>query len=490
MTNPIIAGFHPDPSICRVGDTYYLATSTFEYLPGVPIHRSTDLVNWELIGNALDRTEQLPPNPGHGLVGIYAPTLRHHDGKFWLTTTDVGNIRNGQIICSADNPAGPWSAPAYVRQAIGIDPDLSWDEDGVCRLTWASALPTRHGIATVEINPATGELLGEPRLLWQGTGMAFAEGPHLYRIDGWWYLLLAEGGTERGHCVTIARARTLDGPFEEAPHNPILTHRSTDHPVQNTGHGDLLQLADGSWVMPYHGVRPQGKTPKFHANGRETFLAGIDWVDGWPRVVKDRFEAPIKDHSFSDDFSAATLAPLWVGPGIDPRNFTRRDDAGHLVIERSADAIFPTAVMTRIRDRSWSAEAALENLRGSARFQLRLDAKHWYGLRVEGDEVQAVLNVGPAISVVGRVPLPASGQVRLRISAAEAPPLRQYVPADEPDLITLTVIEADGAETAFGPFDGRYLSTEVAGGFTGRTVGVEVLDGSVTISAFRYQTIS
>ncbi|MCL1900326.1 MAG: glycoside hydrolase family 43 protein, partial [Promicromonosporaceae bacterium] len=315
MNTPIISGFHPDPSICRVGDTYYLATSTFEYLPGVPLHRSTDLVNWDLLGNALEGPHQLPPNAGRGLVGIYAPTLRHHDGRFWLVTTDVGRVREGQLIVWADDPAGPWSEAIFVRGAIGIDPDLAWDEDGVCHLTWASALPTLSGIASVPIDPTTGEMLAKPRLLWPGTGLRATEAPHLYRIDGWWYLLLAEGGTERGHCVTIGRARTLDGPWEAAPHNPILSHRSQEHPVQNTGHADLVQLADGTWAMVYLGVRPRGKTPSFHVNGRETFLAGIDWADGWPVVAEDRFPVPATDHSFVDVFAEPALHPRWVGPG-------------------------------------------------------------------------------------------------------------------------------------------------------------------------------
>jgi beta-xylosidase len=209
-TDPILPGFHPDPSICRVGEDYYLACSSFEYFPGVPIFHSTDLVHWTQIGNVLDRPAQLQLAGAPSSGGVYAPTLRHHDGRFYLIVTNV-TPGQGNLLVTATDPAGPWSDPIRLPGVPGIDPDLAWDEDGTCWCTVA-------GVSQVQLDPATGETVGEPRRLWSGTpGAKAPEAPHLYRIGEYWYLLIAEGGTERGHGVSIARGTSPNGPFTAAP---------------------------------------------------------------------------------------------------------------------------------------------------------------------------------------------------------------------------------------------------------------------------------
>ncbi|MEV5885242.1 family 43 glycosylhydrolase [Streptomyces sp. NPDC052020] len=487
MATPVIAGFHPDPSICRVDDTYYLANSSFEYAPGVPVHRSTDLLTWTQIGNVLTRPSQLAPHAGTASTGIYAPTLRHHDGRFWMVTTNVSEMRRGHLIVSAEQPEGPWTDPVYVTGTVGIDPDLAWDETGVCHLTWASFHPDLRGIASVPIDPATGAMLAEPRLLWNGTGLAAPEGPHLYRVGEWWYLLLAEGGTERGHAVTIARARTLDGPFEAAPHNPILTHRSTDHPVQNTGHADLVELADGSWAMVYLGVRPRGWTPKFHVNGRETFLAGVDWADGWPVVNERRFPVTPQDHSFADRFESPELDPRWVAPGTFPAAFARWEGRGRLVLVRPPrPPRAPALLLTRARDSQWTAQARLDTSSGTGRFLVRIDSDHWYGLTAGADGVEATVAIGPAVSAAARMPRPAGRTVTLRITVRDSDRSTAHGEPREPDLVELAVVDDGGTCDVLGTFDGRYLSTEVAGGFTGRMLGVELVDGEVALEEVSY----
>ncbi|MEU0743759.1 family 43 glycosylhydrolase [Streptomyces sp. NPDC006134] len=488
MTTPVIAGFHPDPSVCRVGDTYYLANSSFEYVPGVPVHRSTDLVTWTHIGHVLTRPSQLAPHAGTAGSGIYAPTLRHHGGRFWLVTTNIHEVRRGHLIVSAENPEGPWTDPVHVAGTIGIDPDLVWDDAGVCHLTWASFLPGLRGIATVPIDPATGAMLAEPRLLWGGTGLAAPEGPHLYRLGEWWYLLLAEGGTERGHAVTVARARSLDGPFEAAPHNPILTHRSTDHPVQNTGHADLVELADGSWAMVYLGVRPRGRTPKFHVNGRETFLAGVDWADGWPVVDEQRFAVKTQDHSFTDRFETPELHPRWVAPGTSPADFARRGSRSGLLLESRPHQQTPALLLTRVRDTQWTARARMDTSAGTGRFLLRIDSDHWYGLTADADTVEATVSIGPAVSTVARIPRPAGGAVLLSITVRDSDRPGPFGGPDEPDLVELAVVGDDGTSHVLGTFDGRYLSTEVAGGFTGRMLGAELVRGRVVIEEVTYSS--
>jgi alpha-N-arabinofuranosidase len=279
FANPVLPGFQPDPSICRVGDDYYLATSSFELFPGLPIHHSRDLVNWRLIGHALERPTQIDLSRTLSSKGIFAPTLRHHHGRFYLICTDVGGV--GNFILHATHPAGPWSDPVLVP-IDGIDPSLCF-HNGFVFLTWSA--PEQRGIMGAQIDPDTGRLLAAPALWWRGTGGKYPEGPHLYHRGGWYYLLISEGGTEAGHMITVARSRQPAGPYESAPCNPLLTHRSLDHPLQSTGHGDLVQVRDGSWWMVFLATRPLGYHP-MHNLGRETCLAPVDWPEGgWPSVV-------------------------------------------------------------------------------------------------------------------------------------------------------------------------------------------------------------
>lgn len=237
--NPIIKGFHPDPSICRVENDFYLVTSTFEYFPGIPIFHSTDLVNWEQIGHCLTTLQQLPLNETPSSCGIYAPTIRYHDGVFYVVTTNV--LEGGNFFVTATNPAGPWSEPIWFENSQGIDPSLFFDKDGKCYLTGTGGNHENPGIYQVEIDIKTGKYLSERKFIWGGTGGAFPEGPHLYKIGEYYYLMISEGGTEYGHMLTISRSINPYGPFESYERNPIMTHRSMNHPIQATGHADLVQ---------------------------------------------------------------------------------------------------------------------------------------------------------------------------------------------------------------------------------------------------------
>ncbi len=486
-TEPIIPGFHPDPSACRVGDTYYLINSSFEYLPGIPVHASTDLVTWTLIGNALTRDSQIAENDGYASAGIFAPTIRHHDGQFWIIGTNVNEIPlgRGHLLIHADDPAGPWSDPVHIAGAVGIDPDIVWDDEGVAHVTWHSLNPAQPGILSAPVDTATGAMLGAPRQLWQGTGLSAPEGPHLYRVNGWWYLLLAEGGTERGHTATIARARSLDEPFESAPNNPFLTHRSLAHPVQNVGHADLIELADGSWAAVHLGVRPVGPSPGFHLNGRESFLVGIEWVDGWPVADEDRFVVPAVDRSFDDRFDSPELHPRWLGIGRFPATFTRPGPNGGLVVD--ADAGEGRAlIVARAADSEWAVETTFAADGGEGRLLLRIDDFHWYGLTYDGHTVEASVTIGPIVHVLGQWNPPAGAVPTLRLAAKAPRPLPHGISL-EPDLIELSASVGDTAYS-FGELDGRYLSTEVAGGFTGRVFGVQALRGQIHIHHLSYTT--
>lgn len=281
--NPIISGFHPDPSIIRKGEDYYLVTSSFEYFPGLPVFHSKDLVNWEQISHCITRNEQLTlckdePNS----MGLYAPTLRYYEGKYYVICTNVvygreaAHVQGGNFIVKTDNPAGEWSDPVWV-DTQGIDPSLFWDEDGRAYITGA-----HNGIYLCEINPDTGELLGELQYIWYGSGGSNPEGPHIYKKDGWYYLLISEGGTEYCHMLTMARSRQITGPYESYEKNPVLTNRSLNTPIKAVGHGDLVQDENGNWWAVCLGIRPLGY-PFRHNLGRETMLVPVTWKEGaWP----------------------------------------------------------------------------------------------------------------------------------------------------------------------------------------------------------------
>lgn len=318
FANPVIAGFHPDPSICRVGKDYYLAVSSFEYFPGVPLFHSRDLVHWRPIGHALTRRSQLDLAGRPCSQGIFAPTLRHHGGRFFLSTTDVGGM--GNLFVTAEDPAGPWSDPVCVDQGC-FDPSLFFDDDGRVYYTRREC----GSIMQAEIDVASGRLHQPVRRIADAFASNDAEGPHLYKIGGWYYLLCAEGGTGYGHMITVGRSESPWGPFTPCPHNPILTHRHlVPHAIRYTGHGDLVEAHDGSWWIVFLGTRHNPQFGyNFHVMGRETFLAPVEWTDGWPvinggRPIELSMPAPAlppcpwPDSADGALFAGERLAPQWT----------------------------------------------------------------------------------------------------------------------------------------------------------------------------------
>lgn len=286
VRNPVLPGCHPDPSVCRVGDDVYLACSSFHQFPGLPLFHSRDLVHWRPVGHALTRPSQLDLSACPSGLGLFAPTLRHHGGRFWLVSTHVGVRRN--FVVWAEHIDGPWSDPLWLDWP-GIDPSLCFLADGRVILSGNGGFlgDEPSGLYQAELDLATGQLRTPRRLVWAGTGGHAPEGPHLYERAGWYYLLAAEGGTEQGHMVTVARSRDPMGPFVACPHNPVLSHRSSGHPLQATGHADLLEMPDGRWYALLLGTRPAPIpfAPRRHHLGRETLLAPVQWTDeGWPLI--------------------------------------------------------------------------------------------------------------------------------------------------------------------------------------------------------------
>ena len=293
FSNPIIRGGYPDPSICKVGDTFYLVNSSFEYFPGLPIHKSKDLINWELIGYGLNRKSQVDSTVNLVDVqsngGIHAPTIRYKDGVYYIITTNVyydekeKKAEMVNFIITAKNPAGPWSDPIHILGAPGIDPDLFFDDDGK---VWyvGNQMPENPNfdgegeIWLQELDINEFKLVGEKHLLWRGAcGGVWAEGPHMYKKDGRYYLLIAEGGTSFNHAVMVALSDNIEGPYISNPRNPIITsrHLSYDNWVNSTGHGDIIQLDDGRNYMVLLGIRNQ--IERGSNMGRETFLAPVTW---------------------------------------------------------------------------------------------------------------------------------------------------------------------------------------------------------------------
>lgn len=479
----VIPGYHPDPSVCRAGEDYYLVTSTFEYFPGVPVFTSRDLRHWRQIGNVLERPSQLHVRTGldGASGGIYAPTIRHHGGRFWMATTNIHDIARGQLIVNAENPAGPWSDPVYTEGLIGIDPDIAWDESGACRMTWKDVI--RGGISQAIIDPETGAVLSEPVELWRGTGGAHPEGPHVFARAGWWYLVIAEGGTAEGHMVTVARSRSIDGPYVADPANPILTRRSLTEGLQAAGHADFVETAGGEWALVHLGTRPRGSFPKWHTNGRETFLAGVEWVDDWPVVVPDRYAPTLVDRGFEDEFRGERLHPRWIAPGEAPDSFARTGDGG-LALARGRHADDATAarlLVARAVDEYWTAEVVA---RGDISLTVRIDDAHQAMIQRVGETVTARVVIGPMDQVIAtRHHVDAAVPLRLRA----IPYAAERGSRQGPDRIVLA-LGNDGEPSELASFDGRYLSTQVAGGFTGRVIGIEALGDGVIVETFRYHS--
>lgn len=276
--NPILPGFYPDPSVCAAQGKYYMVNSSFEYFPSLPIFESSDLVHWHQIGHVIEAHNAVTLRQGApNRTGMYAATIRFHLGRFYVVCTNVahGEKDDGNFIVSTEDPNGPWSAPIFM-DFPGIDPSLFFDDDGAVYYTG-----THGDIYICKIDIATGKRLETPKPIWGGTGGCAPEGPHIYKVNGWYYLMISEGGTELGHMVTISRSKSPYGPYESYENNPILSNRSKDTPIKATGHADLIVDNFGQWWAVCLGIRTISY-PFRHNLGRETMLVPVSWEGEWP----------------------------------------------------------------------------------------------------------------------------------------------------------------------------------------------------------------
>ncbi|TFK73257.1 hypothetical protein BDN72DRAFT_762060 [Pluteus cervinus] len=287
--NPIIPGFAPDPSCIRVGPEYYCVTSSFSAFPGVPVYASKDLVSWRQIGNVFSRPEQLPAfgSVNSSTSGIWAATIRHTNGTFYVTTTLVFDgapfddpSRWKNVLFTTDDiyaqNGNGWSDPIFF-DFPGYDTSLFWDDDGKVYVQGSHAWRVFPAIQQYEIDIKTGaSLSGDPVTLWTGTG-GLAKGPHIYKKDGFYHLLIAEGGTGVGHMVTMARAMNVNGPYEPYTQNPVFTSANTTDYLQTVGHADLFQDTNGNWWSVALATR---NATVNYPMGRETIMVPATWPKG------------------------------------------------------------------------------------------------------------------------------------------------------------------------------------------------------------------
>ncbi|MDT0123129.1 glycoside hydrolase family 43 protein [Paenibacillus sp. RRE4] len=505
FNNPVISGFHPDPSICNVGEDYYLVNSSFHYFPGVPIFHSRDLVNWQQIGYCLTRPEQLNLSNLDSSMGIFAPTIRYHEGTFYMVTTLVsgkGSDGFGNFYVRASDPSVPWSEPVWLDWE-GIDPSLLFDEDGRVYITGTNAFTNEEtGIYQAEINLQTGKLLSARQLIWKGTGGKSPEGPHLYNIHGQYYLMISEGGTEYGHMVTVARSANPFGPYESAPNNPVLSHRSTGHPIQATGHADLIEAHDGSWWAVLLGIRPISRR---HHLGRETMLAPVTWSeDGWPMLgvdgqLQDNMAGPafgteqLQVQEPFDDFTTLELSHRWnFLRNPDPSDWSLTDRPGWLTLKGSpltlSDVDSPAFIGCRQKHLDCNVSTLLEfdpKANEEAGLTVYMNEKHHYEVvlvHVNGKRsVQLRTRAGSVCMVAARQEYEGK-EIVFEIQATKAQYTFSYrAPHDQ-------------QSTLLGHAETSLLSTEVTGGFTGVYFGLYATGNGETSEApahfdwFDYQT--
>lgn len=503
-TNPILAGFYPDPSICRMGDDYYLVNSTFAYFPGIPVFHSKDLVNWRLIGHAMSRNEQMDLKGMGTSRAIFAPTIRYHDGLFYVTCTLVDG--KGNFVVTAKDPAGPWSNPAWLPEVNGIDPSPFFDDDGKTYIVYNSIPPDDQplydGHRTIRINefdPGTLKIVSDNRILVNGgtdisQKPSWIEGPHLFKKYGYYYLLAAEGGTYENHSVVIFRSKTLDGPFEPYGKNPILTQRhlpgTRKNPITSVGHADFVELPNGEWQAVFLATRPY--EGNYYNTGRETFLAPVKWVDEWPQIcsgneeVQYRYPLPLPEkkldnHTYSgnftirDEFSAPQLHPDWFFLRNPEESwYNLNDPKGALTLrlrpETCMGAGNPSFIARRQQHHHSEATTALTFTPGAENEKAGLlvfqSEEHFYYLCQGVENGKPVVQLFQSIKdprdstnmkLLTQQPLsvPANKPLQLRISSMGEAYAFQYS------------LDGEQWQTLKDGVDARWLSTHTAGGFTG-----------------------
>ncbi len=515
--NPVLAGMYPDPSLCRVAGDYYLVNSTFAYFPGLPIFHSRDLVHWVQLGNVIDRPSQASALRGINVSGgMYAPTIRHHQGKFYVICTQIG-ARGGNFVVTADRPEGPWSEPIWFRNIPGIDPSLFFDE-GRSYVVFNAEPPENRSlydghraIWLQQVDLHAGTVTGARRLLVNGgTDLSrkpiWIEGPHLLKRNGWYILIAAEGGTGPDHSEVVFRSRELAGPYVPFPGNPILTQRDLPRdrsdPVTCTGHADLVELPNGEWWAVFLGCRPDRAGDGLL--GRETFLLPVRWTDDWPVILDKGAVVPrlvrrpalaeqqppswrptTGTFTITDDFDRKWLDPAWIGLRAPAATWWTVDAAsGRLLITPRQ-----VRLTSRTEDPSFLGRRQ-QHASYTARTTLRVDGKtpnSDAGLAVFQDETHHVFAGVRIRQGAAREVFVERTFARTSADRGETTPEVLFT-ATLPHGCQQVQLEARGEGTSLSfhyrskeaekwtslmdHMDARLLSGQTAGGFTGVCIGM------------------
>ena len=533
-SNPILKGFYPDPSICRKGNDYYMVTSTFQYFPVIPVFHSTDMVHWEQCGSVLDSDAQISFTRKKMNLGNFAPGISYNpsDGKFYVACTQVGGGL-GNWYCTSEDPAsGKWEGPFVIKGVRGIDPEFFLDEDG---RTWyltctspedagsSRRYPGEFAIVMWEFDCARQEICSSPRIIARGGARPEdhpenLEGPHLFKVGGKYFLICAEGGTERFHREVAFRSSSLEEPFEPCAINPILTQKDLPSEraemVTCTGHADMVQTPGGKWYSVFLGCEPYEGEEYFNT-GRETFLLPVDWSSGQPVILEEGLAVPLKmkmdeeikaacEANTIAGFDAANPGPLWGSEGLAPYAMTIRgsldgrsafDRRGRLHLACSGVSLDsldrPSAVLQRIASKTFMAETVMDFT--PAEWQ-EAGILCWYDDDHYAKLVKRLDRSGRAVIVLMHRSTPPndkfegyrterSESMLLQVSSvalegkAATLPLALRIEAHTPEEYVFSYAVVDGGKTGEfipvgSPVDARTLSTRHCAGHQGTMVGV------------------
>jgi xylan 1,4-beta-xylosidase len=507
-TNPILSGFYPDPSMIRVGENYYLVTSSFAYFPGLPIFQSKDLVHWTQLGHVLDRPSQLNLDSAGISRGLFAPSIRYHDGTYYVVCTLVD--AGGNFIVTATNPAGPWSEPIWLKGFDGIDPSLFFDDDGRAYMVnngppVEKPLYEGHRAIWMQEYDIKGQQLTGPRAVIVNGGVDLSkkpiwiEAPHIFKVKGSYYLIAAEGGTAENHSEVVFKSDNVRGPYIPFSGNPILTQRHLDparpFPITSTGHADFIETPKGDWWAVFLGTRPY--RDNLYNTGRETFLMPVRWENGWPIILTgtttvpyaaDRPALPAQPASviptsgnftYRDDFSAKELAPNWMFIRT-PREkwYDLSSHPGWLTIRARPADIGRRAQASFVGRRQQHIEATASTAMqyvplktgdkaGLVAFQ-NDDYYYFLGVAKRGEEtvVEVEMHAGAATPadrvVIATAPLVVSSATTVYLKIQARGDKYDFFYGLQPDRWTSLVRDADGT----------ILSTKRAAGFVGATFGM------------------
>ena len=465
--NPVVRGFYPDPSVCFANGKYYLVCSSFQYFPGVPLFESDNLVNWKQIGYVLTRKNQVMLEKINSSGGVFAPTIRYNDGRFYMVTTNDTTHQNFYVY--TDDIYGEWSDPIYVDQG-GIDPSLLFDDGHVYFVSNGCDDYGVGGVVQCEIDIETGKKLSHSKCIWQGSGGRYLESPHVYKINGGYYLMAAEGGTEYGHMITYARAETVWGEFKGYDKNPVLTNRNkAPEIIQGIGHGDLICDKNGDWHILCLGFRQIHIWQPYHHLGREVFLTPVQFDDdGWFTAglngttdaeyeIKGDFEQVIQKKYTFENTSWNVEWSYMRHPLLENYKLSDNKAVLHGTNVTLDDVDSPTFIAMRQRDFCFELKVNVSVDSGEAGVTVYSCENEHYEIAVRrnGDEYEAVLklNIGGIKHVQNIVKLK-KGNAELSITANNF----------------FYEFKADGISLGGGQT--KYLSSEVSGGFTGAMLGL------------------